>query len=141
MLYSYPAHCSSCEFDLCDNCIKQYTSTHHPGHVFYRADSNALYPQYKGNWFCDRCRQGYNSQHAPYHCSQCEYDLCESCMKGEDRDTSNAGKIFHCIPYIYTCCIDFRTPSHFQNCLTKYMYNVGKLICTEFCNSFSVGEV
>ena len=102
--------------------MKPYRSTHHvPGHVLHRADSNATYPQHNGNWFCDRCRQRYNSKHAPYHCSQCEYDLCESCMKGAGEE-SNAGKMFNYMPYLF---LGFQSPSLFPNCLTKY--NVGKL--------------
>ena len=94
--------------------MKPYRSTHHPGHVLYRADSKAMYPQHNGNWFCDHCRQEYNPKHAPYHCFQteCEFDLCANCMK-------DAGKNFNHIPY------RFPTVSPFTNCLRKYnVYNL-----------------
>jgi hypothetical protein len=94
VFFSYPAHCSSCNFDLCDNCIKPYRSTYHPGHVLFKADSNVTYPRFNGGWRCDRCSRSFIPQmnNAPFHCSQCEFDLCDSCMKTTG-DVSNAGII------------------------------------------------
>ena len=92
--FSYPAHCSQCKFDLCDNCIKPYKSRFHPGHVMYKADSNVAYPGFNGVWRCDRCSRSFKPQtnNVPYHCSQCEFDLCDSCMTTTG-DVSNAGRI------------------------------------------------
>lgn len=94
--FSYPAHCAlSCEFDLCDNCLKPYRSTFHPAHAMYKADSNVVYASFNGGWRCDRCSQSFNphNNNIPYHCSICEFDLCESCMK-TTADPSNAGNDF-----------------------------------------------
>ena len=93
-LSSFPAHCSSCHFDACDNCIKPYKSTFHPGHVMYKADSNVTYSRFNGGWRCDRCSRSFIPQvnNVPYHCSQCEFDLCASCMRTTG-EASNSGKI------------------------------------------------
>lgn len=87
----YPAHCSSCKFDLCDNCLKPWRSTSHPGHILYKADSNIVYPTFNGGWRCDRCSRSFIPQrnNTPFHCSQCEYDLCDDCMRATS-DQSNA---------------------------------------------------
>lgn len=94
LCFSYPAHCSACQFDLCDNCIKPYKSTFHPSHVLYKADSNLVYPRFNGGWRCDRCSRGFVPGQGvyPYHCFQCEFDLCEGCIRATAED-SNQSKI------------------------------------------------
>jgi hypothetical protein len=101
--FSFPAHCSSCQFDLCDNCIKPYRSTYHPAHVLYKADYNLVYPGSNGGWGCDRCSREFIPplNNVPFHCSQCEFDLCDSCMKTTG-DVSNAGNISN-----YGYCMQF----------------------------------
>ena len=102
--FSFPAHCSSCQFDLCDNCIKPYRSTYHPAHIMYKADSNLVYPGFNGGWRCDRCSRSFIPQmnNVPFHCSQCEFDLCDSCMKTTG-DVSNRGKISNSSKLLYIC--------------------------------------
>ncbi|XP_028392354.1 E3 ubiquitin-protein ligase Mdm2-like isoform X2 [Dendronephthya gigantea] len=79
----YPAHCQQCQFDLCENCLKPYRSTYHgEEHLLYKADSTITYPLYHGGWRCDRCLRSFapHENNIPFHCSQCEFDLCPSCM-------------------------------------------------------------
>lgn len=89
--FSYPAHCQSCQFDLCDNCIKPYKSTYHR-HELFKADSKVTYPEYNGGWRCDRCLREFIPQvnNIPFHCSQCGFDLCKDCMR-TTAEGSNAG--------------------------------------------------
>ena len=60
----------------------------------YKADSNLVYPGFNGRWRCDRCSRSFIPQmnNVPFHCSQCEFDLCDSCMKTTGH-VSNGGKI------------------------------------------------
>ena len=60
----------------------------------YKADSNVTYSRFNGGWRCDRCSRSFIPQvnNVPYHCSQCEFDLCASCMRTTG-EASNSGKI------------------------------------------------
>ncbi|XP_046846112.1 zinc finger protein 62 homolog isoform X2 [Xenia sp. Carnegie-2017] len=110
----YPAHCAlSCEFDLCDNCLKPYRSTFHPAHAMYKADSNVVYASFNGGWRCDRCSQSFNphNNNIPYHCSICEFDLCESCMK-TTADPSNAAGFDVARPEVQPGLVNFLILRH-----------------------------
>ena len=101
--FSFPAHCSSCQFDLCDNCIKPHRSTFHPAHILYEADSNLVYPRYDGGWRCGKCSLTFTARmnNVPFHCSQCDFNLCDNCMK-ITVDVPNAGNISN-----YCYCMQF----------------------------------
>ncbi|XP_028398693.1 ZZ-type zinc finger-containing protein P35G2.11c-like isoform X2 [Dendronephthya gigantea] len=86
----YPAHCQSCQFDLCDNCIKPYKSTYHQ-HPLYKADSKVTYPEYNGGWRCDRCLRDFQVNNNPFHCSQCGFDLCNNCMRTTGEISNTVG--------------------------------------------------
>lgn len=41
-----------------------------------------IYKEYKGNWQCDNCGKKHGHDHYPFNCSQCRYDICQSCASG-----------------------------------------------------------
>ena len=42
---------------------------------------------YSGGFSCNICRKTYNNKFVNYHCTLCEYDLCDKCLYAEiDRE-------------------------------------------------------
>eukprot|EP00794_Sanderia_malayensis_P003553 gene3553-4056_t len=80
---SHGYHCPIDQFDLCRECFK---GKHHPIHIHHLKLENSLqiYGQSIGMWQCDSCKlsgRDIGSQYC-WHCAQCEFDACDSCMKG-----------------------------------------------------------
>lgn len=83
-------HCTlngGCDFDCCGNCFKEHQSPLH-AHPLIRADSHLIYSRFNGGWRCDNCGSIHSNvnDNKPWHCQQCEFDLCNSCMTGERQD-------------------------------------------------------
>ena len=79
-----------CDFALCGYCVRRSPPVHplhqHPLHC---CDSASVYPNSNGLWHCNNCTENgplgrpiTRTQAEPmYHCSQCEYDLCQNCYE------------------------------------------------------------
>ena len=70
-------HCNSCNFGLCEECHTGLHPLHH--HPLRKRPVSEVYPG--GMWGCDRCRRVVNPESSTYHCSQCNFDLCERCFQ------------------------------------------------------------
>jgi len=82
-------HCDLCDYDLCDSCLRPsptppspyaYHTVHHP-HALYLADPVITYPFSSGSWTCGRCRRSGQSSSTMFHCSSCNFDLCNVCLR------------------------------------------------------------
>ena len=51
-------------------------------HPLLKVDPNIVYQQYQGRWTCDGCRASPGNSQMPYHCTVCNYDLCDNCYQG-----------------------------------------------------------
>ena len=54
-------------------------------HKLQKVDPQNVYPN-TDSWGCDLCKETFHQSNVekPYHCvSNCEFDLCGSCMKGK----------------------------------------------------------
>ena len=79
-----------CEFALCGHCVRQNPPVHplHP-HPLHCCDSSTVYPNSDGLWHCNNCTESdplrrsiTRSPAEPmYHCSLCEFDLCQNCYE------------------------------------------------------------
>lgn len=49
-------------------------------HELQEADPMIVYGSFAGHWKCDRCDAENNSSSRPFHCRQCSFDLCYSCV-------------------------------------------------------------
>jgi hypothetical protein len=62
----------------------------HPSHVLYLTDASLAYPDSGGLWHCDNCTdtsptvKALTSSDVMYHCSICQYDLCQKCYREKD---------------------------------------------------------
>ena len=77
-------HCGECNFDLCYGCTKNHKTTAHR-HKLQKVDPQNIYP-FMDSWGCDLCKEIFHQSNVekPYHCvSNCEFDLCGSCMEGK----------------------------------------------------------
>jgi len=80
-------HCSECQFDLCSTCVvkKQgevaisIRNCSH-GHPLHETTGSYLieHEGYPGV-ACDTCGRSVPSHEVILHCSECQYDLCDSC--------------------------------------------------------------
>lgn len=90
-------YCTRCDFDICDNCIKekimeenskigeydnegdfwQFKSQYHIHPLTYLTLKNDLL------WTCDKCKLEIDNDDFFYFCSECEYYLCEDCKQKE----------------------------------------------------------
>ena len=70
-------HCSVCHYDLCNQCANKTCINGHPMSVI---PAGAL-AYSTGTQNCDACRKGdlHETNEANYHCSVCQYDLCNQC--------------------------------------------------------------
>lgn len=62
----------------------------HP-HPLTRADPSTVYARFSGNWSCDSCGMVSTNplvNNYPWHCTQCEYDMCNGCMETLNADLS-----------------------------------------------------
>ena len=81
----YSWHCPECEFDCCNDCLKEIVIPQHP-HPLRITDSRGVYAEYEGQWKCDICRRDTNptmrNYDKPYHCHECEdsFDACHDCI-------------------------------------------------------------
>ena len=78
-------YCTQCDYDICLSCSRKYlpdydyinkigiTIDNHPHSLVYMIT--------KRNWICNLCRKKYDNYIPTYYCSNCDYDVCESCMK------------------------------------------------------------
>ena len=93
----YTWNCSKCEFDACDDCLKQYNVEFHH-HPLIITDSRNSYNEFDGKWKCDHC--GFiGGQYIPgkdksFHCAICKYDVCFACMERRI-GWPNMGNLFH----------------------------------------------
>eukprot|EP01121_Diplochlamys_sp_Union-15-3_P008945 TRINITY_DN2407_c0_g2_i2.p1 TRINITY_DN2407_c0_g2~~TRINITY_DN2407_c0_g2_i2.p1 ORF type:complete len:309 (-),score=12.70 TRINITY_DN2407_c0_g2_i2:92-1018(-) len=85
--YERPYHCDQCNYDLCSSCINLQQPRYNAArwsylhsHALYSIDPKHCYPSSNGCWICDKCRRNGSSYERPYHCDQCNYDLCSSCI-------------------------------------------------------------
>ncbi|XP_065665938.1 uncharacterized protein LOC100205294 isoform X2 [Hydra vulgaris] len=53
----------------------------HQEHQIEAIDPKTIYIEYNGEWQCDNCSSQYGSQEIPYHCKDCGYDLCNTCVQ------------------------------------------------------------
>ena len=83
--FSLPRHCGKCQFDLCETCSNPQRSTLH-FHELYKANTELIYSKFGGAWYCDECQKRFDHQEKKFsnHCSDCEFDLCDTCMKKPD---------------------------------------------------------
>ena len=51
-------------------------------HELQEADPMIVYGSFAGHWKCDHCGAENNSSSHPFHCRQCSFDLCYSCVYG-----------------------------------------------------------
>ena len=80
-------HCENgCYFDLCFGCTRSYKSTAHR-HLLLKSNPKESYPSMQG-WVCDICCKEFKheDEEKPYECKNCQYDLCQSCMKETEVD-------------------------------------------------------
>lgn len=65
--------------------------THPLKYVSYNEKSNSAY---SGGFICNICRKNYGSSVKNFHCSSCEYDICDKCLYTEvDKDVKSKGKL------------------------------------------------
>ncbi|KAL9958467.1 hypothetical protein ACROYT_G035482 [Oculina patagonica] len=74
-------HCKVCKFDACRVCFHRHITTLHQ-HPLFRADSHFVYPHTNGGWRCNNCKSSHHdpADNWPWHCHECHYDLCDSCI-------------------------------------------------------------
>ena len=83
-LSRYPWNCSKCEFDACNDCLKQFNFEFHQ-HPLIITDARIPYGEYAGKWRCDQC--GIIGDHCipgkdkSFHCVICKYDVCFQCVQ------------------------------------------------------------
>lgn len=90
-------YCTRCDFDICDNCIKekimeenskigeydnegdywQFKSQYHIHPLTYLTLKNDLF------WICDKYKLEIDNGDFFFFCSECEYYLCEDCKQKE----------------------------------------------------------
>lgn len=85
-------HCQKCEVDLCSTCFTGTWShilhssgmTDPQGHTLKPMDPRIEYRTYQ-EWTCDNCNSLFSclSENIAFHCSKCNFDLCEKCFSGE----------------------------------------------------------
>eukprot|EP00112_Aurelia_sp_Birch-Aquarium-sp1_P007483 Seg1816.9 transcript_id=Seg1816.9/GoldUCD/mRNA.D3Y31 product="E3 ubiquitin-protein ligase Mdm2" protein_id=Seg1816.9/GoldUCD/D3Y31 len=80
----YPWHCSQCEFDACDSCMKEYNFPFHH-HPLTITDTRISYSDFNGVWRCDGCgcvgRQEVAGKDKSFHCQICRHDICFTCIR------------------------------------------------------------
>ena len=84
----YSWHCSECQFDACDDCLKPMNNNLIHEHPLFRTDPRRVYAEkYGGHWRCDVCNRDSMYMEKPlqsmYHCQTCrpEFDACSVCLK------------------------------------------------------------
>ena len=84
-------HCEKCEVDLCTLCFEgKWDHFLHSGmseeheHTLKPVNTRIEYRTYQ-EWTCDNCGRVFSCQlqNTAFHCSNCSYDLCETCFNGE----------------------------------------------------------
>jgi len=74
---------------------KRIPQHQHPVHL---TDPLSVYAEYNGGWKCDICLNEFNQNDPepergrPYHCFECTFDACHSCLqdflRGQAKPTS-----------------------------------------------------
>ena len=89
--------CRKCDYDLCENCHsikKSLSSQSNEGKSKIRCPKghsligniNPYNHSYGSiGWICNVCRQGFLSETITFHCSSCQYDLCNGCHERKKR--------------------------------------------------------
>lgn len=84
-------HCQKCEVDLCSTCFRgEWSHVLHSSmrdsqeHTLKPMDPRIEYRTYQ-EWMCDNCNRLFScqSKDTAFHCSKCNFDLCETCFSGE----------------------------------------------------------
>lgn len=71
-------HCSTCNFDLCEECYSIFSRAH-PLHRHPLRKTLVSQVYGGGTWGCDHCKR-MNVGPFAYHCSLCDFDLCGTCF-------------------------------------------------------------
>ena len=83
--YDTTYHCSKCEVDLCESCFSgSLRHSLHKHHMLSPMDPRILYRTHL-SWTCDNCSQTFTATSSElfFHCSQCQFDLCTQCFRGD----------------------------------------------------------
>ena len=84
-------HCEKCDVDLCNTCFEgKWEHILHSNmpdsqqHSLKPVDPRIEYRTYQ-DWTCDNCSRVFSCQreNTAFHCSRCDFDLCETCFSGE----------------------------------------------------------
>lgn len=50
-------------------------------HPLVKVDPNIVYHEHQGRWTCDGCQASAENGQMPFHCSLCNFDLCDNCFQ------------------------------------------------------------
>eukprot|EP00485_Elphidium_margaritaceum_P002375 CAMPEP_0202689630 /NCGR_PEP_ID=MMETSP1385-20130828/4833_1 /ASSEMBLY_ACC=CAM_ASM_000861 /TAXON_ID=933848 /ORGANISM="Elphidium margaritaceum" /LENGTH=1426 /DNA_ID=CAMNT_0049344779 /DNA_START=82 /DNA_END=4362 /DNA_ORIENTATION=+ len=77
--------CRECDFDLCSSCYSnKLITTCLKSHILTSVTKGELlkdHSAYMYGFSCNQCKNSYSADDVCYHCSVCNYDLCQLCYK------------------------------------------------------------
>ena len=78
-------YCTFCDYDICLSCSRKYIlDINYITKMGIKIDNHLhdlIYMITNRNWICNLCSQKYDNSAPTYYCTNCDYDVCESCME------------------------------------------------------------
>ena len=77
-------YCTNCNYFICLSCSKQYIPADKFINISVKINTHIhrlAYMLTNSNWTCNLCQKFNNKLSPSYNCSNCNYDVCEECMK------------------------------------------------------------
>lgn len=66
----------------------------HSCYLKYLSYNEKTNPGYSGGFSCNMCRKTYKKEIDCFHCSKCEYDICDKCLYEEiDNQLKNINRL------------------------------------------------
>lgn len=144
-------YCTFCDYDICLSCSRKYIpDNEYIKKIGIKIDNhfhNLVYMITNRNWLCNICNKLYDNYVQTYYCSNCNYDVCENCMKTisdekkypllftgnrVDYNIKVINAFCHIHPLVYCITSRDRNPTTWRcnKCLKKYEGNEWSFYCT-----------